>query len=68
MYWKVQKLGPEQLLRSYGIHILLAVSVIVNGVLWLSLPKTNKMSSETKQSIDVFVRQVTTHLIFSSCT
>lgn len=66
MYWKVQKLGPEQLLKSYGIHILLAVSVIVNGVLWLSLPKTNKMSGETKQNIDVFVRQVTTHLLDSS--
>lgn len=66
MYWKVQKLGAEQLLKQYGVHLLLAASIVGNLVLWASMPKGTKMSAETKQNIDVFVKQVTTHLLDSS--
>ncbi|MCA0314704.1 MAG: hypothetical protein LCH63_12840 [Candidatus Melainabacteria bacterium] len=66
MYWKVQKIGPEQLIRAYGVHILLGVSVIINGFLFLTMPKGNKVSSETKQTIDAFVRDVTNHLLDTS--
>lgn len=65
MYWKVQKIGPEQLIRSYGVHILLAVSIAANGVLLATRPKTN-VSSETKQTVEVFTRGVTQHLLDSS--
>jgi hypothetical protein len=65
MYWKIQKVGPEQLVKTYGLHVLLLASVILNGVLWLSIPKKS-MSAETKMGIDVFARNVTCHLIDSS--
>lgn len=65
MYWKVQKIGPEQLIRAYGVHLLLGASIIANGFLLATRPKAN-LSSETKQSIDVFARSVTQHLLDSS--
>ena len=66
MYWKVQKIGPEQLVKQYGVHLLLGVSILLNGFLFLTMPKGNKMSSETKGNIEGFVRNVTMHLLDSS--
>jgi hypothetical protein len=65
MYWRVQKVGPEQLIKSYGVHILLILSICANGVLWLSRPQKT-MPNEVKQDIETFVRQVTNHLLDTS--
>ena len=66
MYWRVQKVGPEQLIKLYGIHILLGVSLIVNGFLWLSRPSKPAMPNEVKQDVEKFSRLVTTNLLDTS--
>ena len=66
MYWRVQKVGPEQLLRTYGVHILLAVSVLGNAFLWLSRPAKSTMPAEVKQDIEKFSRTVTNNLLDTS--
>ncbi|MBS2007795.1 MAG: hypothetical protein JST01_12185 [Cyanobacteria bacterium SZAS TMP-1] len=66
MYWRVQKVGPEQLIRLYGIHILLGLSLIVNAFLWLSRPSKPAMPTEVKQDVEKFARQVTINLLDTS--
>ena len=65
MYWRVEKVGPEQLVKTDGIHILLVVSVCLNGILWLSRPQKT-MPAEVKQDVEAFVRTVTNHLLDTS--
>ena len=66
MYWRVQKVSPEQMLKQYGAHILLAVSLMGNAVLWISRPAKPSVSNEVKQDIEKFARQVTNNLLDTS--
>jgi hypothetical protein len=66
MYWRVQKVGPEQLIKLYGIHILLGVSVLANAFLWLSRPSKPTMPNEVKQDVEKFARLVTNNLLDTS--
>ena len=65
MYWRVQKIGPEQLVKLYGIHLLLVFSLIINGFLWLTRPQKS-MPTEVKQDVEAFSRKVTGHLLDTS--
>jgi hypothetical protein len=65
MYWRVQKVGPEQLVKLYGVHLLLVVSLIGNGFLWLSRP-AKTMPAEVKQDVEAFSRRLTGHLLDTS--
>jgi hypothetical protein len=66
MYWRVQKVGPEQLVKLYGLHILLGLSLVVNAFLWLSRPSKPSMPNEVKQDVEKFARTVTTNLLDTS--
>ena len=60
MYWRVQKIGPEQLVKLYGVHLLLVFSLLINGFLWLSRPQKS-MPTEVKQDGEAFSRKDTGH-------
>jgi hypothetical protein len=66
MYWRVQKVGPEQLIKLYGVHILLGLSLLINAFLWLSRPSKPTMPNEVKQDVEKFARIVTTNLLDTS--
>lgn len=65
MYWKVQKVGPAEFLRAYGVHVALAFSLVCNLILFASAPKKS-LPTEVKQNVEAFARQVTTHLLDTS--
>src|SRR5574341_923810 len=67
MYWRQRSVTPEDLLRMYGVHIALAVSVLCNVVLFFTRPDPKKMvGQQIKADFDKFARQVTTQLLDSS--
>jgi hypothetical protein len=64
MYWRVRKSSIDQLVRSYGVHVLLVFSVIMNGLLIITRPNPNKtLSKDAKVSYENFARTVTAHLL-----
>ncbi|HEY9867593.1 MAG TPA: hypothetical protein V6D08_00175, partial [Candidatus Obscuribacterales bacterium] len=67
MYWKVRNLGPEHLVRQYGVHAALAVSVLMNILLLLTRPNPSAaiVKQEQKRFAE-FARQVTQHLLDGS--
>lgn len=66
MYWRVQKITPEMLVKQYGLHVILAVSLLVNVLLFVTRPKKQKMSQEVHADFKVFAKDVTTHLLDTS--
>ena len=66
MYWKVRKVSPEQLMRQYGVHILLACSLVGNFMLLITRPKKEVVTKEQKNDFGNFAKQVTTHLLDTS--
>jgi hypothetical protein len=66
MYWRVRKITPEQLLRTYAVHIVLAISLLMNGWQYLTRPKKETMNAGMKQDFAGFAKQVTSHLLDTS--
>jgi len=66
MYWRVRKITPEILLRQYAVHILLALSLFFNFILFVSRPKKETVSKELQTNFVDFAKQVTTHLLDTS--
>src|SRR4029453_3459893 len=67
MYWRVRNLGPEHLVRQYGVDVALIVSVLVNVLLVVTRPNPHAgVIGQAKKNFDVFARQVTAHLLDSS--
>lgn len=66
MYWRVRKFTPEQMLRLYGVHIILAISLVGNLMLFITRPKKETVSKEMKTDFGNFAKQVTTHLLDTS--
>lgn len=66
MYWRVRKITPEQMLKEYMVHIILAVSLIANFMLFVTRPKKEAVSKEMKSDFGAFAKQVTTHLLDTS--
>jgi hypothetical protein len=67
MYWRVRRVSPEQVVKTYGVHACLAVSLLVNGFLLITRPNPQKqVSGEMKTNLDVFARNVTQHILDTS--
>lgn len=65
MYWRVRKVTPEQLLKMYGVHIILGLSLFANFILFMSRPKST-IAADKKADYTTFVKAVTTHLLDTS--
>lgn len=67
MYWRVRNLGPEHLIRQYGVHALLIVSLAFSLVLFISRPSTGKRGLDIhKVGMEQLARDVTLQLLDSS--
>lgn len=67
MYWRIRRVSPEQVIRTYGVHAFLAVSLLVNAFLLVTRPNPQKqVSGELKTNLDVFARNVTQHILDTS--
>ncbi|MGH9550614.1 MAG: hypothetical protein ACRD3W_14640 [Terriglobales bacterium] len=66
MYWRIRKIGPEQIAKQYGVHAGLIFSVLVNVVLITTRPAMPKVAPETKMSFEQFAKTVTQHLLDTS--
>jgi len=66
MYWRVKNLGPEHLVRQYGVHVGLVVSVLLNVILIATRPNPHPVSGALKANFEQFARQVTNQLLDSS--
>jgi len=67
MYWKVRRYTPKELLKLYGLHIALIVSVFINLCLLVTRPNLAKtVSAEVKADFDAFARKVTNHILDTS--
>jgi hypothetical protein len=66
MYWRIKKITPEIVMRQYGVHAILIVSVIGNIFLFTRVSASHAMSTTQKLDYDKFARQVTNHLFDAS--
>lgn len=67
MYWRVRTITPEQLARMYGVHVALAVSLLVNVGLFFTRPDPKKLvNTQIKTDFDHFARIITTQLLDNS--
>ena len=67
MYWRIRKYTPKEMLKRYGLHIGLIVSVLLNLLMFATRPNMSKVvSAETKADFDAFVRRVTQHILDTS--
>ena len=44
MYWRVRKISPEQMLKQYGIFIIVAMSLFGNLFQYVTRPKKETVS------------------------
>ncbi len=63
MYWRVRKISPEQVAKTYGVYVVCFVSIIVNLIMLGKIAPSNKLTSEQKINFDTFARQVTRHIV-----
>ncbi len=62
MYWRVRRIGPEQIVRQYGVHAALIVSVLFNLFAMTKMNPSKAVTTEQKNSFDKFARLVTAQL------
>lgn len=62
MYWRVRKVSPEQVLRTYGVHAVCIVSVLANLVMITKLQPSNALSKEQRTNFGEFAQGVTRHI------
>jgi hypothetical protein len=63
MYWRIRKIGPEQIAKQYGVHAILIVSVIFNVAMFTKVAAAGKgVNASLKTDLEKFSRDVTTHL------
>lgn len=64
MYWRVRKASIDQLVRQYGVHVLLVFSVLLNALLIVTRPGPGKaLTKDQKVNYESFARTVTAHLL-----
>lgn len=66
MYWKINKITPDQLFRQYGAHLLLIFAGLIIVILIATRPSTPKVSGEMKLGFEEFAKAVTMHLLDTS--
>lgn len=63
MYWRVRKISPEQVAKTYGVHAVCIVSVLLNMLLLAKVAPNNKLSKEQRTDYDTFARRVAGHIV-----
>ncbi|MBX9688580.1 MAG: hypothetical protein K2X27_17860 [Candidatus Obscuribacterales bacterium] len=63
MYWRVRKISPDQVAKTYGVHAVCIVSVLFNLILFSKVAPSNKLTETQRINFDTFARQVTRHLV-----
>src|SRR5579883_2600801 len=63
MYWRVRKISPEQVAKTYGVHAVCIVSVLTNLIMLSKLPSSNKLTDVQRINYDTFARNVTRHIV-----
>lgn len=63
MYWRVRKISPDQVLKTYGVHAVCVVSVLCNLVMLSKVAPAKGLNSEQKVNFDSFARNVTRHIL-----
>ena len=63
MYWRVQKISPEQVAKTYGVHAVCIVSVLANLIMLSKVAPSNKLTDVQRINYDTFARNVTRHII-----
>ena len=67
MYWRIHKYGPLDVLKKYGVHIVLGLSLFFNFLLIVTRPNLKKtITVDVKQQMDQFARRVTNHILDTS--
>ncbi len=62
MYWRLKKINPEQILKSYGVYAVCLVSVMFNLVAMTKMAPNKALNTEQKVNFDTFAKQVTRHI------
>lgn len=67
MYWRVRNLGPEHLVRQYGVHAILGISIFANLILISTRPAGTKgVDKAFRKSVEQLAKDVTTQMLDSS--
>jgi hypothetical protein len=67
MYWRVRTISANDLLKKYGVHIALIVSIFLNVILALTRPNPNAgVIKNAQQNFKPFAETVTRQLLDSS--
>ena len=67
MYWRIRKYGPIDVLKKYGIHIALVISLLFNFLLFVSRPNLKKkVTIDVAAQLENFARGVATHILDTS--
>lgn len=66
MYWRVQKFDSRDVLKRYGVHIALVLSLSVNVFMMATRPSKSQMAPQVKKDFEQFARTVTNHLLDTS--
>ena len=63
MYWRVRKISPDQVLKTYGVYAVAVVSVIANLIMFSKVAPSKALNAEQKTNFDTFARNVTRHVL-----
>lgn len=63
MYWRVRKISPEQVAKTYGVHAVCVISVFFNLIMLSKVAPSNKLTTDQRINFDTFARQVTRHMV-----
>jgi len=67
MYWRIRKYGPLDVVKKYGIHIALVVSLLFNFLLIVTRPNLKKkVTVDVGVQLEQFARRVATHILDTS--
>lgn len=62
MYWRVRKIDPNQIVRTYGVYAVCVVSVLFNLIAMTRMAPSKALSKDQKVDFEGFARQVTRHI------
>jgi len=67
MYWRIRKYGPLDVLKKYGLHMVLVISLIFNFLLIVTRPNLKKLvTADVRTQLEIFARQVAIHILDTS--
>lgn len=68
MYWRVRKISPEQVAKTYGVHAVCVVSILFNLILLTKIAPSNALNAQQKADFAAFSQQVTRHMLDTTYT